>query len=81
MRARPKRGTVQIRSVWAAASAAVMVARGEAANEDAFVFTVALHAQAVAQQRAAGDRAGRINRDDGDGLVLAAQIVDEAVDQ
>src|ERR1017187_7733805 len=60
---------------------AMMVARRQAANEHAFVLAVPLHPQAVAQQRSARDRARRINRDDADGLVLSAQIVDEPVDQ
>ena len=44
-----------------------MPARGHAPDEDAVVGRVGLHPHAVAQDRAAGDRRGRVHGDDGDG--------------
>ena len=45
-----------------------MAARGHAADEDALVSGVRLHAHAIAENGAAAERAGRIDRDDADGL-------------
>ena len=47
---------------------AEVTARGHAANEHAGIGGVALHADAVAQDRAAREGAGRIDRQDADGL-------------
>ena len=44
-----------------------MAARGHAADEDALVSGVRLHAHAIAENGAAAERAGRIDRDDADG--------------
>ena len=51
-----------------ARQAAEMAARGHAADEHAGVAGVRLHADAIAEDRAAGIRAGRIDRDHGDRL-------------
>ena len=51
-----------------AREAAEVAARRHAADEDAGVGDVRLHADAIAEDRAAGERAGRIDRDDADGL-------------
>ena len=48
-------------------------ARGHGADEDAGIGVVALHADAVAQDGAAGERAGGIDGDDADGLALRAE--------
>ncbi len=42
---------------------------------------MALHANAVAEDRAAGSAAGRIDRDDGDASYRAAQLRGQGVDQ
>ena len=51
-----------------AREAAEMAARRHAADEDAGVGGVRLHAHAVAEDRAAGERTGRIDGDDADRL-------------
>ena len=60
---------------------AEVAARRHAADEDAGVGDVRLHADAVAEDRAAGVRAGRIDRDDADGLARSAELRDQAIDQ
>jgi hypothetical protein len=45
-----------------------VAARGHAANEDLIVLGVRLHAQAIAENRAARERAGRIDRNHADGF-------------
>ncbi len=56
-------------------------ARGHAANVDAGVGEVVLHADAVAEDGAAGVRAGGIDGDDADGLILLAIVLGQLVDQ
>ncbi len=58
----------------ARASPPVAAARRHGADEDAGVGVMLLHADAVAQNRAAGDAAGGIDRDDRHGLALAPQL-------
>src|SRR5271157_6246451 len=40
-----------------------------------------LHADAVAQNRPTGVRAGRVNRDDADGLIFLAIVLGKLIDQ
>ena len=54
-----------------------VAARRHGADEDAVVGGVGLHPDAVAQDGAAGDRAGRIDRDDGHRPPGAAQLRDQ----
>ena len=56
-----------------AGQAAEVAARRHAADEDAGVAGVRLHPHAIAEDRAAGERAGRIDRDDADGLPASAE--------
>ena len=56
-----------------ARQAAVAAARGEAADEDAGIEEVRLHADAVAQHGAARERARRVDRDDADAAARGAQ--------
>ena len=56
-------------------------ARGHAADVDAGVGKVVLHADAVAENRAAGVGAGGIDGDDGDGAILLAIKAGELIDQ
>ena len=56
-----------------ARQAAVAAARGEAADEDARVEEVRLHADAVAEHGAARERARRVDRDDADPPAAGAQ--------
>ena len=63
------------------AQAAQMSAAGERAHEHAVVVERRRHADAVAQDGAAGDRAGRIDGDDADGLALRAQVLGIGVDE
>ena len=57
-----------------ARQAAEMAAGGHAADEDVRVGGVRLHAQAIAEDRAAGERAGRIDGDHADGLAGRARV-------
>ena len=61
--------------------AAEMSARRHRADEDAGIFRMPPHADAVAENGAAGYRAGRIDRGDGDCLPAPAQCADIGVDQ
>ena len=61
--------------------AAQCAARGERPDEHAFVFRVPQHADAVAQNRAAGERAGRVNGQNADGFFVFAEFADERVGQ
>ena len=63
-----------------ARQAAEVAARGERADEDAVVGGVALHADAIAEDGAAGERRRRIDGDDADALASFAVVVDERVD-
>ena len=56
-------------------------ARGHAADVDAGVAKVVLHADAVAENRAAGVGAGGIDGDDGDRAILLAIKPGELIDQ
>ena len=56
-----------------ARQAAVAAARGQAADEDAGVEEVGLHADAVAEHGAARERARRVDRDDADAAVRGAE--------
>ncbi len=56
-------------------------ARGHGADEDAGVGVMAEHADAVAQDRAAGAPAGGVHRDDGGGASLAAQLARHGIHQ
>ncbi len=56
-------------------------ARGHGADENACVRGVALHANAIAQNRASGIRAGGINGDDANGFLALAVIRGQAIDQ
>ena len=60
---------------------AEMPARGHAADEDAVVADVRLHAHAIAEDRAAGERAGRIDGEDADRLAAGANSVDQPIDE
>ena len=55
--------------------------RGHAADEDAGVARQVAHAHPVAQQRAAGERAGGIDGDDADGVVVLPVAARQRVDQ
>ena len=57
-----------------ARQAAEMPARGHAADEDALVAGVLLHAHAIAEQRAAGEGTGRIDGDDADAAATRRAI-------
>ncbi len=59
--------------------AAEMPARGHAADEDALVARMLLHAHAVAEQRAAREGAGRIDGDDADAAATRAPLPREAI--
>ena len=61
--------------------AAQGAAGGEAADEDAGVFGVALHPDPVAQDRAAGEGGGRIDGQDADRLLLFPEGGDQGVDE
>ena len=62
-------GIEQLRDVARGArQAAVAAARAQAADEDLLVEVVALHADAVAEHGAAGERARRIDGDDADAV-------------
>jgi len=52
-----------------------------AANEDAFPDPQTLHANAVAQKRAASEGAGRIDGDDPDGASLIQEVLGQAIDE
>ena len=56
-------------------------ARGHGADEDAGIGVMALHADAVAEDRAARGAAGGIDRDDRDCLPAAAHLRGQRVDQ
>ena len=60
---------------------AEIAARGHGADEDAGVGVVGLHADAVAQNRAAGIGAAGVNGDDADGLAFGAQQPCELIGQ
>ena len=60
---------------------AEVAARGHAPDEHAVVAGVRLHADAVAEDRAAGERAGGIDGDDADRLAAPAQLQREPVHQ
>ena len=62
-----------------AGQAAGLPAGGDAADEDAGVEVVALHPDAVAQQRAAAEGAGGVNGDDAHPFFLAAQQAGQLV--
>ena len=76
------RGVQQQRQVGGGArQAAGHAARRHRADEDAGIGVVLLHADAVAQDRAAGDAAAGVHRDDRDGLPCGAQHARQRVDQ
>ena len=56
-------------------------ARSDRANEYSWIFRVPLHAHAIAENRAAGNRAGGVDRGDSDSASLLAKPIDERVDQ
>ena len=56
-----------------------MPACGHASNVDARIDTQRLHANAVAQNGAACERAARIDGDDSDGIVFFAKFGCEAI--
>jgi hypothetical protein len=58
-----------------------MPARGHAADEHAGVLCVRLHPQAIAEDGAAGERAGGVHGNDADGFVGLARFGGEAIDQ
>ena len=58
-----------------------MAAGGQAADEDAGVGRVLLHAHAIAEQRPTRERAGRIDREDPDAPPASAPLPGQAVDQ
>src|SRR5919108_1129384 len=64
-----------------AGQSAELPARRQRADEDAGIERMVLHADAIAEDRAAGERARRIDGDDADGLSGAADVRDEAIDQ
>ena len=64
-----------------ARQSAEVAARRHAADEDAGVGDVRLHADAIAENRAAGERAGGIDGDDADGLLGAAELRNQAIDE
>ncbi len=64
-----------------ARQAAEKSAGGHRANENSFVVRVALHANAVAQNRAAGEWAGGIDRDNADRFAFFAITCGEPIDQ
>ena len=57
-----------------AREAAEVAARRHAADEHAGVARVRLHADAIAEDRAAAERARRIDRDDADGPAVRSRI-------
>ncbi len=57
--------------------AAEVAPRAHRADEDAGIEEVVGQADPVAEQRALGERAGRIDGDDPDRLVLRADVADE----
>ena len=61
--------------------AAQGAARGEAADEHAGIFGMALHPDPVAQDRAAGEGGGRIDGEDADRLFLFPEGGDQGVDE
>ena len=52
-----------------------------AANVNPRIAIVVLHANAVAQNRSARVRAGRVDRDDADGLIFLAIVLGQLIDQ
>src|SRR5581483_3933210 len=60
---------------------AVAPARRQAPDEDAFVEEVRLHADAVAEDRPARERARGVDRDDADALSLRPEVGDETIDE
>src|SRR5208282_6329257 len=64
-----------------AAQSAVASARREAADVNAGVLVMVGHADAIAQHGAAGKRARRIDREDGDFFAERAVLRDQAVDE
>src|SRR5436190_180217 len=58
-----------------------MPARGHTPDEHAGVPRMRLHADPIAEDRAAGERARGIHCDDADGLAAAAQLRDQAIDE
>ena len=65
----------------ASSETAEMTARGDRADEDAGVFRMPLHADAVAKHGPAGNRARRIDGGDGDGASGRAQMGYVGVDE
>ena len=65
----------------AGGEAAERAAAGHRADVDALVQRDGFHADAVAEQGAAGERAGRVHRDDADAKTGGAVGEDEALDQ
>ena len=61
--------------------AACRAAGGHGADEDAAIAVMALHADAIAEDRAAGNAAGGIDSENADRLSLAAECARERVDQ
>ena len=61
--------------------AAELAARGHAADEDASVPGVRLHPHAVAENRAAGERARRIDRNHPDRPAFLTGMADELIDE
>jgi hypothetical protein len=61
--------------------AAEVAARGHRADEDLVARAVLVHAQAVAEDGAAADRAGRIDGDDGDAAPALREFADQGVDE
>ena len=61
--------------------AAELAARRERADEDVRMRRVRAHADAVAEDRAAADRARRVDRDHGDRVALGEPGAEQRVDQ
>jgi hypothetical protein len=58
-----------------------VTAGGHRADEHAVITGVALHPDAIAEQRAAGDRARRVDRDDRHGPLTPTQLGDQGSHQ
>ena len=77
----PAASSTSAASLGGARQAAHVAARRHAADEHVRVLRVRLHAHAVAEDRAAGERAGRIDRDHTDGFGGLARFGRQAIDQ
>ncbi len=78
---RPAASSTSAASAGRLREAAQVAARRHAADEHAGVGGVRLHADAIAQDCAAGKRARRIDRDDANGWSSPADLDDQPIDQ